>query len=582
MPDLQSAIANETVDTLKKKYTTYFGVKPKLTRKAELTKALTEGFSDQAMLKAYLKKLSELEVKLLRESVFNYDGYIDRARFKLKYGEFPDQKATNSWFFYDRGPTDEVAVFFLTEGNHWNQIQRIPQALIRFFRELFDQPEPNQLKVTALPEALPDTQKLVERERLAVSELHSLLILLQDKQLKVSDKTGVASGATLKKVAKDVHEYYNDVVCDEAKGMDSILSYGWLRMLGNSKFAKQSGSILVNAKKTGRNPAETIREIWEQWVNNKKEDEFRRIDRIKGQNGKGKRFFTDVVERRKVVAEYLKDCQPGEWIAVDDFSDFLFITAADLQISAAPHSLYLYSPEQGEFDGGNWKILESRYLRCLLVEYIATLGMIDVVMSSPENEDATYDEFGDEACLSRYDGLRYFRLTTLGQFVLGLTKSYTAETTNDNETPLTIQRQGRIAFDCEPTPWEQRFLSLYADHAKENVWKLSRKKIMETLQIGGSIEELKAFLEARDDQPFLPEDCESILKQSAANLDGARIKEEALIVACKNEEVVEFIMNDKQLSKWCQRLGKLQVVIPKNKEKKFKESLNSVGIGCSG
>ncbi|WP_257267294.1 hypothetical protein [Endozoicomonas sp. ONNA2] len=581
MSDLKLAISNDTVDSLKSKYLTYFGVKSKKKLKAELVNSIAEGLTDQTMLKTYLEKLSELEMSLLQESLFNYGGLIDRERFQLKYGDFPEKPQGSNYWYYRKEPTDAVVVFYFTVGSDWHSIRKIPNEVMAALRPLMAKPRPDTLKTVALPDPLPESHVLFERERLALSELHSIQLLLQDKQIKVSEKTGVATGATLKKVSSAVHEYYSDVPCDEAKGCESMLAYGWLRLLGNSKFTKRSGTTLIPAKKTDRNPADTIREMWTQWLNNKKEDEFRRIDRIKGQNGKGKRYFTDVLKRREVITAYLKGCEVNAWIDFADFADFLFVTGADLDVTTEPYHLYIYNPGDGELDGGSWDYLEVRYLRCFLLEYAATLGLVDVVMAPHNTDESFFDRYGDMECLSRYDGMRYFRLTPLGQYALGLTDSYQADHSESTETPLAIQRQGRIAFDREPTPWEQRFMSLYADHHKQHIWTLSRKKMMETLQIGGSIDELKAFLQARDDQPFLPEDCESILKQAAANVGGVEIKEEALIVNCKTREIVEFIINDKVLSKWCQPLGKQQIVIPKSKEKKFKESLNSVGIGCA-
>ena len=457
----------------------------------------------------------------------------------------------------------------------------IPSELISSLKKLISKPVPDTLKTCTLPTPLPEQHKLFERERLALSELHSLLILLQDKQLKVSEKTGVASAATLRKASKEFHEYYEEPSCDEAAGMEFMLSYGWLSFIGNSKFTKQSKTTLVPAKKTNDNPAQNIKEIWNQWVGNRSHDEFRRIDKIKGQTGKGKRFFSNVVSRRQPVIDALKECEVSTWVSIKDFSAYLFISGAELEVTSAPEYLYIYSPSYGELAHAPWDLLEGRYLRCFLVEYAATLGLVDVVMTAPNTEGSYYDNFGDMECLSRYDGLRYFRLTPLGAYVLGLTDDYKSAETATTKTVLTIHRQGRIVFDSRPTPWEQRFLSLYANQDKDNVWQLSQRKIMETLQIGGSTDELKTFLQAREEQPFLPEDCEGILKKAANNIDGVKIKEEALVISCKNKEIVEFIINDKVLSKWSQRLGKLQVVIPKSKEKKFRESLNSVGIGCS-
>ncbi len=578
MSELKQAICNQTVDSLKKKYQAFFGVKSKKKLKSDLVNALAQGLSDQMALKTYLGKLSTLEMALLQESLYNYRGFIDQARFTLKYGDFPYESDTTGWHW--RKPSEAVMACFYTVSADWHSAEKIPTPLMASLKQLTAKPEPDLLKTATLPDPLPKHHTLSERERLAQSELHSLLVLLHDKQIKISEKTGVASGATLKKVSESVNEYYKSSKIDDMKGLESVLAYGWLRLLGNSKFCKQSGTTLVTAKKAGRNPADTIREIWQQWLGNKKEDELRRIERIKGQNGKGKRYFTNVVERREEIVTYLRNCPVNTWIAFEDFADFMFITGTALQVTTEPGYLYLYSPGDGEMYGNSWDYLESRYLRCFLLEYVATLGLVDVVLAPPEPNETNNNYYDMDECLSRYDGLRYFRLTPLGQFALGVTDTYEASVTDTSETPLTIQRQGRIAFEHEPTPWEQRFLSLYADHHKGHIWKLSRQKIMETLEVGGSIDELRTFLETREDQPFLPEDCESILRQAAANIGGVEIKEEALIVNCKTEEIAEFIVNDKVLSKWCQRLGKQQIVIPKSKEKKFRQSLNSVGIGC--
>ncbi len=576
MSDLHDAISLETVDTLKKNYSTFFGVKPKQIRKAWLVKELFEGLSNRSFLRSYLKKLPNLELTFVRECVFNYHGLVDRSRFKAKYGKFPEEPSRYS--YYSRHELVECLEPFFYPLDRYGPAH-MPGNLVSTIKQLVNEPDPDRLNPCPLPEPLLEHHVLFERERSVMSELHSLLILFQGKQIKVSEKTGVPSSATLKKVSKEIHEYY-DNPCDQADGMEFIATYGWLRLLGNSKYSKQSKTALVPARKIDKSSADTIKDMWDQWVCSRTHDEFRRINKIKGQNGKGKRFFTDVRERRHVIIESLKKCKGKSWISFDDFSRYMFITGAGLVVTTEPEYLYIYGPEYGEFYSGSWDKLEARYLRCFLVEYAATLGLIDVVMAPPNSDDSYYDDYGDMECLSRYDGLRYFRLTSLGEYALGVTDHYKSQESSPSKTPMSIHRQGRIVFDKNPTPWEQRFLSLYADQGKGNVWNLSRKKIMEALQVGGSVDELQTFLQDREDQPFLPEDCESILKQTKANLDGVKVQSEALVISCKNQEIVELIINDKVLSKWCQRLGKLQIVVPKNKEKQLRENLNAMGIGC--
>ena len=593
MSDLSQALELETVDTLKRYHLTLIGVRPTPVRKTELTQALIAGLSDPERLKAYYRNLSELEKTFLREAVFHYNGYVQRSRFTTKYGQFPEQPRKENYFSYRSEMADVLKVFFYREnGDRYSSTRRIPATVLLILKQFVERPEPDVIKFHSLAEPLPEQHTLFERERSALNELHAMLISLQNKEIKVSEKTGLASTATLKKLSKNVQEYYQKLSCEEAAGMEFILTYGWLKLIGNSKFSKQSKTTLVPAQKTCSEIADTIKVIWEQWINNRHHDEFRRIDNIKGQTGKGSRYFTNVVNRRQAIIAALKECKAAQnsesrWISFKDLSDYMFISGSELEITSAPEYLYICDPHYGELSGAGWDTLEASYLRCFLVEYAATLGLIDVIMATPKIDQDSEELWGtdDMECLSRYDGLQSLRLTPLGEYVLGLTDSYQASEPVKTETSLTIYREGRIMFNSTPTHWEQQFLSLYAEQGsgkkeKDHVWKLSRRRIMETLQIGGSIDELKQFLLNREDQPFLPENCESLLNQAQSNIDGVKITQEALIITCKSREIADLVTHDKIFSKWCQRLDDLQIVIPKNKEKVFRESLNAMGIGC--
>jgi len=70
----------------------------------------------------------------------------------------------------------------------------------------------------------------------------------------------------------------------------------------------------------------------EKLVKNTLLDELRRVNRIKGQTGKGKRSLTAVTGRSKIV-EALKDCPVGRWIELTDF--FRYIIAAAMSLRSA-------------------------------------------------------------------------------------------------------------------------------------------------------------------------------------------------------------------------------------------------------
>ncbi len=94
-------------------------------------------------------------------------------------------------------------------------------------------------------------------------------------------------------------------------------------------------------------------------------------------------------------------------------------------ITFEPYSLYISDSTYGRFHDDTF--LTNVYTRCLMMEYFATLGIVDIAYVTLENaQDNYYDRWGqyDLDYLSIYDGLKYIRLTKLGTYVLGVIDTY--------------------------------------------------------------------------------------------------------------------------------------------------------------
>jgi hypothetical protein len=68
-----------------------------------------------------------------------------------------------------------------------------------------------------------------------------------------------------------------------------------------------------------------------------------------------------------------------------------------------------------------WNVLEGRYALCVLFEYAATLGVVDVAYTDPQGARDDYrDLWGAHMYdrLSRYDGLVAVRVNELGAAIL--------------------------------------------------------------------------------------------------------------------------------------------------------------------
>lgn len=179
-----------------------------------------------------------------------------------------------------------------------------------------------------------------------------------------------------------------------------------------------------------------VRALWEAWLTDGV-DEFARIEAIEGQHRP--RRLTPPDQRRAVVADAMRTLlTDGAWTTVDE----LFVGMRELGLSPtvargprALRRLYVQSPanhlgllaDRPEGADQLWSLLEGRYTLVVLVEYAATLGLLDLRLGPPEgarNDFRSIWGTGGLDYLTRYDGLQAVRLTDLGRYVLGLTDSY--------------------------------------------------------------------------------------------------------------------------------------------------------------
>ena len=134
--------------------------------------------------------------------------------------------------------------------------------------------------------------------------------------------------------------------------------------------------------------------------------------------------------RRVANEEALRHCPVGRWLAVDEFSRYMRAANFDFSGVHEPWSLYVCSRDYGKlgYEGyGGWNILQDRYIFTLLMEYAATLGIVDVAFCAPEKARRDFRGMwgtDDLRFLSRYDGLRHIRLTPPGAYILGLADEY--------------------------------------------------------------------------------------------------------------------------------------------------------------
>jgi hypothetical protein len=605
---LLATLDRQNVDELKRLVALFPGVTMKAPRKAELVGALERSLLGEGVVELWTQ-LKTLEQSAVAEAVHSDDGTFDAGAFHAKYGELPvfEIEEKDQW---RKNPT-RLGLFIHPKAAGGRSV---PDDLREKLRAFVPKPEATKLSsFEHIPEQPPrewtshhlDGKKgttvyerhespLVVRltEQAAFQDLRTVLRLVDQEKISVSSKTLLPSKATMTLLNDLLRERDFFEITEKVNswdpGIGPVKAFSWPLLAQAARFAAHRNEKLLLTK-TGRaaldaTPAHTLREIWNAWITRGMIDEFSRIDTIKGQKGKGHRGFTPPQDRRLTIKCALAECPVGRWVEIGEFSRYMQAAGFQFQVTRDSWSLYICDPQYGSlgYDGyGGWNILQERYLLCLLFEYAAPLGVVDIAYEHPAGARSDFHgQWGtdDLIFLSRYDGLRYFRLTPLGAFILGRADNY-----ESREQPptvsLTVMPNRQIRIDQgDLSPDQKLLLESFAESRGSGMWALDEARAIKSVEKGARIAELRAFLAAGDPQP-LPEAVEGFLAAVEKRGVACLCKGTALLVECVSPQIAELIAQNSETGKLCQRTGEHCLVVPVDKEKAFRTALNAIGYG---
>jgi hypothetical protein len=605
---LRATLDGCTVDELKKLVALLPGVTMKAPRKEELIAALERSLLGDGVVQLWTQ-LKPLEQSAVAEAVHSPDGVFDAGAFQAKYVALPlfHAEAKNHW---QRAPT-LLGLFIYPQAQGGRSIPDDLRDKLRSFV-----PRPATAKLSSceqLPERPPrewtshsfdekagamvhdqhEAPLLVRlSEQAAFQDLRTVLRLIDQEKVSVSSKTLLPSKGTMTLLNDLLREHDFFELTRKVDSRDPevgpVKAFSWPLLVQAAKLAALRNEKL-QLTKTGRaaleaEPAQTLREVWNAWVKKGIIDEFSRIDTIKGQKGKGGKGLTAPEDRRLAIKCALVDCPVGRWVDVEEFSRYMRAAGFRFEVTRDPWGLYICDPQYGSlgYEGyGGWNILQERYLLCFLFEYAAPLGLIDIAYENPAGARSDFGgQWGtdDLIFLSRYDGLRYFRLTPLGAFILGQADHY--EPLPEPATvSLTVLPNRQIRIDRgDLSPDQKLLLENFAEPEGEALWVFDEARSIKSVEKGARIAELRTFLAAGDPQP-LPEAVEGLLAAVEKRGAACICKGTALLVECLSPQIAELIAQNSQTGKLCQRAGERCLVVSVEKEKAFRAALNTIGYG---
>jgi hypothetical protein len=277
----------------------------------------------------------------------------------------------------------------------------------------------------------------------ALSNLVAVLELTADGRIRCHAATRRPLAGTVRLV-EDVlvaGDYY-----DSREDGEPIAAFGWPMLLQAGGLARlavlargddppkppRRGTADTRLELTPRGEAvlarpcyQALGALWERWLRSVSQDELTRIEAIRSQRKTG--TLTPPARRRAAVADGLAALRPGVWVEVDALFAVLRAQAGPLAVTTGPLArwrLYLEDPRYGSLGLAGWRawnVLEGRYALCVLFEYAATLGVVDVAYAAARgarDDHRALPGADGRDCLSRYDGLAAVRVNELGAALL--------------------------------------------------------------------------------------------------------------------------------------------------------------------
>ena len=560
-------------------------------RKQDLVPYLTQMLARADVVRRLYESLGKLSQEAIQEALVAPGGRLDPDAFQAKYGQLPARSERKS-----------PAHLQLFMPHNWT----IPTDLRTILREFVPQPRavsissdeelpptvPVQIAAWRIrqgekPEPIPLRQR--DTASVALREIPGMLRLLETGKLRVGEKTRKPGQATVEAIATmlvagDFYQADDRSKYQHDPGFDlAIRAFAWPCILQAAGLASNSGGKLAPSpagrKAMGRPAHELIRNAWGKWVKTTVFDEFERIDAIKG---KQVARLSGVADRRNSIADVLADCPVGRWIAVDEFFRFLRASGENFSIARHEWKLYISMQQYGHFGYGGshaWLMLEGRYILAVLFEYAATLGLIDVAYVPPQLARNDYREHwgtDDYLCLSRYDGLKFFRLNALGAWCLGLTADYGPEPVVVRKTWRVLPNHDVVSSELTPDPGDALFLDRVAERTSDGVWRLDREKILAAAEGGLEIKEISEFLASHSAEP-IPATVSTLLEDLHHRAGRLRDKGAVRMIECADAETARLLVLDSKLKSLCLLAGDRNLVFRESDESAVRTRLRKLG-----
>jgi len=233
-----------------------------------------------------------------------------------------------------------------------------------------------------------------------------------------------------------------------------------------------------------------------------KDDTIAECFRISSSKLKFSRSKHNLSSARREVIAMLKECPVNVWVSFAQLSKELrkantdlFAAAGDVMIRDDYYNAYYNTP--------GWSSFEQCAISVILVEYLATLGAVDVLADEMSHSDYDWSNY------SMYEAT-YFRVTDLGAYLFGITDTYTEKQPqglSKDDKGFIVQPNFDIVIPngkdrMQHELFFDRFAKKVTEDAEVSTYKLDFKGMLKAVNLGLYVREISSYCETFSSVPI--------------------------------------------------------------------------------
>lgn len=269
----------------------------------------------------------------------------------------------------------------------------------------------------------------------------------------------------------------------------------------------------------------------------------------------------DCVSVENILKAFLYRENNTELINFNDSKDYIYINEANSERAR----IYLYE-EYVEY------VVEP-FVKSLLF-ILGTLGILELYYTKPKDCESLYIKTG---YLSKYDGLKFIKLTDFGKFIFDKTTNYSMPKSYEKVEVFLDEKQLILTVVGE-APAKRIFFERIAKKIGENSYKLSFvtfKKGLKTKE--NFIERLEKFKNNLNNKE-IPLNWLEFFDEFKRKFDSIERTDDYIVYKIpEDKELIDIILNDKKIREHILKAEQYHILIEKAKLESFKKLLGEYG-----